>query len=569
MKILIIQILRLGDALQLTPVARSLKILYPEAQISILTSSLGKEIFSRQKFVDEIFIIRKEEIKELSKKSQQQSINTAFEYLQNDLLPVLSQKWDWVINLSFSVPSAILAFLAHGKRNSGFYATENREYISRDKWFFYTLSSFPNRKYSLFNWVDINSNIVKAHNVPKFLNFPVHTDESSWVNNILNGFLANGEELIGFHPGASGPHKMWPIENFISLAQSLIASGKKIVIFGDKSEQELGDKIKDANGNKVMNLTGQTTLGQAAALMSRCSLIVCNDSGPMHLASAVGTPVLALFFSTHFVETGPYGENNLILHPILDCFPCLGTASCIHKKCLEFIPVEAVSHVINSRYNILLNPVNPSPSFPQNVAVNRSRFDEEGFLEWLPAITRPIDLDTLIRIILKLSFIPCLRERDMDSEDRIRYARQILNYFSWTLDESGVITSLKSLIPLLRDLKSLIIELLDICTELYNDSYDFKKNLDSITRLGTELQAKEDSIVNHTSQYLDIIIKYIEMARNNITERDFQSLAAQNIKVYSNAADLLDRIKDNIYLVSRIATERTVFHEAELIRSKK
>ncbi len=436
LKILIIQILRLGDALQLTPIAKSVKVLFPEAQISVITSSLGKEVFLRQDSIDDIFVIHQEEIKELSKKSHQQSINSALEYLQKDLGSVMSQEWDWVINLSFSFPSAILAFLAHGKNNTGFYVTKNREYISRDKWFFYTLSSFPNRKYSLFNWVDINSNIVKTHNISRSLFYTINREEHSWADDILHDFLPQQEELIGIHPGASGPHKMWPLDNFITFSKSLITrQNKKIVIFGNKSEQSLGKRIEDAIGENVLNLTGHTTLGQTAAVMSRCSLIVCNDSGPMHLASAVGAPVLALFFSTHFVETGPYGENNLVLHPIIDCFPCQGTAICSHKRCLDSIPVEAVLRLIDSRHNIMVRTKEAPPGFPQTVAANRSRFDPMGFLEWIPAIKKPLTMDTIVWLILKLSFISCLTGRLIEKDDRISYARDFIGFFTRTMNE--------------------------------------------------------------------------------------------------------------------------------------
>jgi heptosyltransferase II len=127
-------------------------------------------------------------------------------------------------------------------------------------------------------------------------------------------FCSGHEELVGIHPGASGDYKIWPLENFIRLARDLVAGGhKKIVIFGDKNEQEIGRQLELAIGKDIFNLTGLTTLGQTAAMMSRCSLIVCNDSGPMHLAAAVGAQTLALFFSTHFVETSPYGKNHLVM----------------------------------------------------------------------------------------------------------------------------------------------------------------------------------------------------------------------------------------------------------------
>ncbi len=112
-----------------------------------------------------------------------------------------------------------------------------------------------------------------------------------------------------------------------------------------------------------------------------------------------------------------------------------------------------------------------------------------------------------------------------------------------------------SLLSVIDDLESLLRELLGMCTELYNQSSDLKKNSDSIARIGVELQKKEDFLSGHTSQYFDIVVKYIEMARNNIDERDFQKLAAQNVSMYRDASGLVANLKENIHLVSLLLKE--------------
>lgn len=548
MKILIIQILRLGDALQLTTVAKSLKIRFPEALISVITSSLGKEIFQRQNFIDDVFVLRKEEITRLVRNSTRHSIESAFDYLHKDIEPVLSQEWDWVINLDFSFPSAIIAFLAHGKKTSGFFANENREFISKDKWFHYSLASFPNRKYSLFNWVDINCHIVKAHNIVNSLSFPIEEEEISWAERVIKGFRSE-EELIGIHPGASGPYKRWPVKNFIDISKSLNERNKKIVIFGDGSEKEIGMEIEMALGPNVLNLAGVTTLGQTAAVMSECSLVLCNDSGPMHLAAAVGTPVLALFFSTHFVETGPYGENNLVLYPLLDCFPCQGTASCIHKKCLDSIQAEAVLSIIDRRNDLMMRIMDPPSDFPHSVGAVRSRFDPMGFLEWVPAFKTPLTIDTIVRIILKLSFVPFLTDQNIDKNYNIAYIQNLLRFFSLDIDNTEIIELSKRSFPILDTLIFTLNELKNICTEIYKKSSNLKKYSESIAKLGRDLQKMEKAFSMRSTKYFDILIKFIEIAGNNILEDNFRNLAAENIGLYTAVTGLVEKIKENTVII--------------------
>jgi lipopolysaccharide heptosyltransferase II len=551
MNILLIQILRLGDALQLTPVAEAIRTLHPEARISVVTSLLGKIIFERQEFIDDVYVIHKEELAGLVKKSDIQSINTSLDLLNSDLEPVISKKWDWVINLSFSFPSALLAFLAHGTKNSGFFATKNREYLSKEKWFSYSLASFPNRKYSLFNWVDINSNIAGTHGISNSPVFPIREDESLWAYDQVRRFSPDHEDLIGIHPGASGDYKIWPLENFIKLSQNLIDKHrKKIIIFGDKNEQKLGRRIEAALGRNVLDLTGRTSLGQTAAVMSHCSLILCNDSGPMHLASAVGTPVLALFFSTHFVETGPYGVNHLVMHPMLDCFPCQGTASCTDKKCLKMIPVDAVEELIINRNDIMIHPTEAPENYPPMVAANRSRLDPWGYLEWAPALKRPATITTLVKLILKLSFIPCLTNQEIDEQAANDYARDFLGFFSHPVDIEELQDQLLNLLTPINDLGALLNESLALCSELYNQSSDMNRNAESIRRLGVRLQGIEDSLLSMRSPYMDIVKKFIEMERNNLDERDFHRLASQNVRLYKESIMLIERLRQNTQLAS-------------------
>jgi ADP-heptose:LPS heptosyltransferase len=555
MNVLLIQILRLGDALQLTPIARAIKTIHPDARICVATSSLGKIIFERQECIDEVFVIRKEEIAGLVKRSGLQSINDSLELLNADLAPILLKKWDWVINLSFSFSSALLAFLAKGKKNSGFFVTKNREYLFKEKWFSYSLASFPNRKYSVFNWVDINNNIVGAHGISNATSFPIHEEESIWADDKVMQFCPDHEELVGIHPGASGDYKIWPLENFIRLACDLTAGHKKVVLFGDKNEQELGRMLELAIGRDALNLIGRTTLGQTAAMMSHCSLIVCNDSGPMHLAAAVGTPTLALFFSTHFVETGPYGDNHLVMHPILDCFPCQGTAACTDKRCLGMIPVEAVEDVINNRSDVMAHPVEPQASREESIAADRSRFDPWGFLEWIPALRRPMDFTTLMKLILKLSFLPTLTNRDIQQQAATNYARNFVGLFSASPDSGDLRCRIQNLSAPLNELNANLKESLDISSKLYSQSCNMNRNLESIRWLGSMLQSKEDSLSKFGNQYLDIVVKYIEMERNNLDERDFHQLALQNVRLYKDGIRLVESLKENARLVSGILAE--------------
>ena len=120
---------------------------------------------------------------------------------------------------------------------------------------------------------------------------------------------------IALNVGASRAYKRWPLENWARVARSLAASGKSVVFVGDKTDAEVVAQITaEPLPGSFVNLAGKTTLRELASVLAACNMLVSGDSGPMHLAVAVGTPVIAIFGATNPARHGPYGARNTILH---------------------------------------------------------------------------------------------------------------------------------------------------------------------------------------------------------------------------------------------------------------
>lgn len=119
---------------------------------------------------------------------------------------------------------------------------------------------------------------------------------------------------IALNVGASRAYKRWPVENWAQVALSLTQSGRSVVFVGDKTDAESVAQITPALNSGYVDLSGKTTLRELASVLAACDLLVSGDSGPMHLAVAVGTPVAAIFGATHPTRHGPYGARNTILH---------------------------------------------------------------------------------------------------------------------------------------------------------------------------------------------------------------------------------------------------------------
>ncbi|NTV34425.1 MAG: lipopolysaccharide heptosyltransferase II, partial [Deltaproteobacteria bacterium] len=150
--------------------------------------------------------------------------------------------------------------------------------------------------------------------------------------------------LVGLSPGAAyGPAKRWPVERFAAIGDRAIRDwGAKVVVIGTEKEKELGETLISKAAPGAFNFCGMTGLGDALALIKRCHLFVSNDSGLMHVATALKVPTVAIFGSTDSVATGPRGKNARIVKQDMECSPCLKSECPVGYRCLLAVQPEDV-----------------------------------------------------------------------------------------------------------------------------------------------------------------------------------------------------------------------------------
>lgn len=158
--------------------------------------------------------------------------------------------------------------------------------------------------------------------------------------------------LIGINPSSAyGPAKCWLPERFQEVTTKLLANPNiHVIYFGDQASKPSVNQICKGLPKRVINLAGLTSLSEFMALIMLCNVFLTNDSGPMHLASAIGTPLLALFGSTSDIKTGPY-EGGKILHKRVECSPCYKRTCPIDFKCMTSIETEEVYEEIEKLIN--------------------------------------------------------------------------------------------------------------------------------------------------------------------------------------------------------------------------
>jgi len=158
------------------------------------------------------------------------------------------------------------------------------------------------------------------------------------------------QNVIGINPGAAyGSAKCWLPERFRAVATKLLQDPKNVILFfGDGTGTPLVNSICTDMPERVVNLAGKTSLRELMALIQSCKVLLTNDSGPMHIASALGTPLVALFGSTNDIATGPY-NGGTIINKRVECSPCYKRVCPIDFRCMKRIEVDEVYNAIEKQ----------------------------------------------------------------------------------------------------------------------------------------------------------------------------------------------------------------------------
>lgn len=317
----------LGDLVMATPVIKDLRTRFPDAQITAMAQSNVAAVLAKDPHIDELYSFSRP--------------SAWLRRIENrDVVGALRKgHYDMGLLLTHSFSSA-WAFW-RGKVHSILgYEGHWRKYLL-DK----ALSNIPKedprhqvlRYKLLLEPLGISPSETKPYLV-------VDQDEIQAAWERLHDLGINKEHIIvGINPGAAyGSAKCWLPERFQEVAKRLVEDPRvRILFFGDRAGASLVQNICVGLPNTVVNLAARTTLRELIALLELCSVVLTNDSGPMHIASAVGTPLLALFGSTSDVATGPY-DCGQVIHKHVECSPCYRRTCPIDFRCMTRIEVDEV-----------------------------------------------------------------------------------------------------------------------------------------------------------------------------------------------------------------------------------
>ncbi|MDR2790733.1 MAG: glycosyltransferase family 9 protein [Campylobacteraceae bacterium] len=354
--ILIIKMSSLGDILHALPFAAALRTHFKDSKISWLVQPEFADFIPLGGVIDEVIEFDKKGFKKLSWTEK-------IKYFFHMRRMLRSKKFDLAIDMQGLFKSAVFAALSGSKTRIGY--CEMREFSS--------LVSKPicgkNRNaHVIERYLDVARFLgaeIKKIEFPmpnlseaeeslkeklKTLNFGKNNGGLDEKNSFGGGFDI-GVKYVVFAIGARWRTKEWIMAHFAKLAQMITKDGYFIVLAGAKSEKEKGEAIC-AQCEKIIDLTGETTLKELAVLIKHCAFFVSADTGPLHLATAFQKPLAALYGPTLAARTGPYANKNASV--IVSPAPCAGCLkkSCRDWRCMREITPEAVYKVFKEKINV-------------------------------------------------------------------------------------------------------------------------------------------------------------------------------------------------------------------------
>ena len=344
MKILIVKLSAIGDVIHTLPSLNAIRKHYPDAHITWLIEEAASSLVIGHEALDRVIISkRKQWIKKIFGQSCLKNIKEAYQFIKE----LRDTEYDLIIDFQGLLKSAVLIALARGKRKIGF--DKGMEHMEHSYIFLNERIPPVNmdnhallRSLMLINALGIKSKEIEYK-------IPVSDYTRNITNELLERHGIKGAGLfVAINPVAKWETKLWDNRKFALLADRLIEKYNASVIFtGSQSDKSTIKNIMSFMSKKAVNLAGKTTLKKLAALYEKTRFVISTDTGPMHMAAAVGTPVIALFGPTAPWRTGPFGSEHKILRSGPDCSPCF-KRQCNTIDCMKQISVEQVLDAANS-----------------------------------------------------------------------------------------------------------------------------------------------------------------------------------------------------------------------------
>ncbi len=339
MNILIVKLSAIGDVIHTLPALAALRKLYPDANITWVIEETSSDLITNHPHLDRVIVSRRKRWIDDFKHGR---IVKPFNEMKSFVKELKEQSYDLVIDFHGLLKSAVVVFLSSGKRKLGYDSMQEMSGLFLNE-------KIPEDmdKHAVDRYLDFLRYLGAEVKEPEFL-IPVQEENINRIEGFLQiNKIAQKDRFVAVSPIALWDTKLWEDEKFARLCDRIAEELKVRVVFTGSDRKKL-EGIQSRMRFPAVNLGEETSLRDLAYLYRLSSLVITTDSGPMHIAAAAGTPVVALFGPTDPSRTGPYGFGHTVVRKALSCSPCF-QKKCDSMKCMLDITVKEVYYKVKEK----------------------------------------------------------------------------------------------------------------------------------------------------------------------------------------------------------------------------
>lgn len=309
---------------------KALRDAYPNAYIAAMVSPYAKDIVEGNPYLDGVIIYDKD--------GKHRSWRRSMKFARR----LKKEKFDLALILHPANRAHLAVFLAGIRKRVGY--DKKLGFLLTDR--IKHTKQFGEKHESEYNFDLLRYLGIEPPDKDLFM--PINPQSEIWADQVLaQNKIEPGSRIAAIHPGASCPSKIWPDERFAEAADRLAQKYKfKLLILAGPKDIEKAKAVAEKMRSAAVNLAGRTSVSQLASILKRCALFISNDSGPVHIASAVGTPVISIFGRAQAglspKRWGPLGKKDKFLHKDVGCIECLAHNCVKEFKCLKAVTVDDV-----------------------------------------------------------------------------------------------------------------------------------------------------------------------------------------------------------------------------------
>lgn len=342
-KILVMRYRFIGDTVLTVPFLRNLREAFPMARIDLMLEPFSGQVLEGCPYVDRFIQFELKTIHKYSASSQRGKLSGHLHYWKL----LRRERYDAAFVLKRSLSSALLVWAAHIPRRIGF-ATEGRTFFLTDP------VLYRQDQHEVRNFLDC----LRALDIPvnsEALELWPSPASDMRIRGLFGRTGWKPDDLkIVVHAAASLPAKQWPLERFAAVMKAVQnRHHARFVYTGAKEDAGLYHEIEKHGPFGGLNLCGITSLRENLSVYRAADLFLGVDSGPMHMAAAVGVPVVALFGPTDERKWGPWGEGHTVISKRLACHPCK-PHKCADNECMKLVNVEEVVEAVERKLGALI-----------------------------------------------------------------------------------------------------------------------------------------------------------------------------------------------------------------------